>query len=239
MTTPPLSLHAWLRYDATLRLVPPGVRRVLEIGAGIGSFGALLAERYLYVGLEPDRDSFEIAAARLGHRGVVLNESAESYSADEPFDLVCAFEVLEHVEDDSRTLAGWLRFVRPGGHALVSVPFDRGRFGAWDRKAGHYRRYDRGDIVEVLERAGVGSIATIVYGFPLGRAMEMGRNLVARFDSDTRTMDERTASSGRQLQPPWWAAAATRVAAAPFRLAQRPFSQSSLGTGIVARGVRQ
>lgn len=239
MTTPPLSAHAWLRYDATLRLVPSGIRRVLEIGAGLGSFGALLAERYDYVGLEPDRSSFDVAVERLGHRGVVLNQTAESYSAAEPFDLVCAFEVLEHVEDDSGALAGWLRFARPGGHALVSVPFGRERFGAWDRKAGHYRRYDRADIVQVLERAGMDSIATIVYGFPLGRATEMGRNLVAHFDSDARTMDERTASSGRQLQPPSWAAAATRVAAAPFRLAQRPFSQSNLGTGIVARGTRE
>lgn len=233
---PPLSPSAWLRYDATRRLLPTDAKRVLEVGCGLGSFGVLLAERYEYVGLEPDRTSFEMASERVGRRGTVLNETAEAYQPAAPFDIVCAFEVLEHVDDDRGVLAGWVRHLRPGGYVLLSVPFDRDRFRTWDRKAGHYRRYDRSDLVETMESAGLGSVETAVYGFPLGSALEIGRNALARFDGDARTMDERTASSGRQIQPPPWAATATWLASAPFRIAQRPFSRSSLGTGVVARG---
>lgn len=236
MSTPPLSLHAWLRYDAAQRLLPAGTRRVLEIGAGLGSFGLLLARRFDYVGLEPDPASFERASRRLAGHGTVLDETAESYAPDDPFDLVCAFEVLEHVEDDVAALTGWLRHLRPGGHVLLSVPVDRERFGPWDRRAGHYRRYDPEDIVTTMERAGLTSVETVVYGFPLGRALEAGRNVAARLHEKDGSMEELTASSGRQYQPPAWTAAATRVASAPFRVLQRPFSGARLGTGIVARG---
>ena len=233
---PPLSLSAWLRYDALLRLIPPKTTRVLEIGAGLGSFGALLAARFDYVGLEPDRESYAVALERVGDEGLVLNKSEEQFESPERFDLVCAFEVLEHMEDDRAVLDGWLRHLRPGGSVLVSVPFARARFGPWDRRAGHYRRYDESDIVETLRSAGLGSIETIVYGFPLGRLMEIGRNAFARLDGDDTGMSERTARSGRQLQPPIWAATCTRLVSAPFRLAQRPFSGSRHGTGIVALG---
>jgi SAM-dependent methyltransferase len=236
MSSPPLSLSAWLRYDAVMRLVPAGTRRILEIGAGLGSFGAIFAWRYEYVGLEPDRASYEVASRRVGGAGRVLNQTVESFESREPFDVLCAFEVLEHIDDDREALAGWLRHLRPGGHVLVSVPFARDRFGPWDARAGHYRRYDRADLIAVMEGAGLTSIDTVVYGFPLGRGLEAGRNLVARLHAKEGDMDDLTASSGRQYQPPAWAATATRVVSAPFRLAQRPFSDSRLGTGLVARG---
>jgi SAM-dependent methyltransferase len=187
------------------------------------------------VGLEPDLASFEVAAGRVGERGLVLNTTAEEYES-EPFDLVCAFEVLEHVEDDRAALEAWLRHLRPEGHVLLSVPFPRDRFGPWDRRAGHFRRYDREDLVATMHAAGLAPVETIVYGFPLGRAMEIGRNAVARLHAKSGSMEELTASSGRQYQPPSWTAGATRVASAPFRVAQRPFAASRHGTGIVARG---
>ena len=236
MTSPPLSLSAWLRYDAVLRLLPARTKRILEIGAGLGSFGALLSARYEYVGLEPDLASYEVARKRVSESGLLVNETAERFESTEHFDLVCAFEVLEHMRDDRAVLAGWLRHLRPGGAVLVSVPFSRDRFGPWDRRAGHHRRYDEADIVETMTSVGLGSIETVVYGFPLGRLLEVVRNAVARLDREQETMDERTARSGRQLQPPDWAAASTRIVSAPFRLAQRPFSRSRYGTGIVALG---
>jgi SAM-dependent methyltransferase len=167
----------------------------------------------------------------------MLDVSDDAYDDPVPFDVVCAFEVLEHLEHDSEAIRGWLRHLRPGGHILLSVPAGRNRFGAWDRRAGHYRRYDHADIVAAMRLAGLSAITTISYGFPLGRALEMGRNAVAGVHATGRSMEERTASSGRQYQPPPWTASATRVTSFPFRLLQRPFSNGSRGTGIVARGL--
>lgn len=232
---PPLSLHAWLRFDTIERLLPRAARTLLEIGAGQGSGGALLAKRYTYIGLEPDTVSYEVAVRRVGDAGVVVNETAETFSPGHRFDVVCAFEVLEHLEHEADALATWLRHLTPGGWLLVSVPAGRHRFGSTDVKAGHYRRYDRRDLEHVLGAAGLEAVETLSYGFPLGYALEAGRNVYARRSGADSSLEERTSKSGRWLQPPDWAAQVTRVASAPFRYGQRPFSGTSLGTGLVAR----
>jgi SAM-dependent methyltransferase len=231
----PLSLTAWLRYDAVMRLLPSEVGKVLEIGAGLGSVGALLARRFEYVGLEPDPVSYGIAVRRIGPAGRVLNLAAEDFEPAESFDVVCAFEVLEHCEDDRAVLASWLQHLRPRGYAIISVPFGRDRFGRWDERAGHYRRYDRADLVETMQGAGLEAVESIAYGFPLGSATALARNALERHERHD-SLERRTAASARGLQPPSWASWATRLLSAPFRVLQRPFSGTNLGPGIVARG---
>jgi SAM-dependent methyltransferase len=238
-SVPPLSLHAWLRFDAIRRLLPRDARTLLEVGVGQGSAGALLSRRFAYVGLEPDEVSFRRAVQRIGAAGTVLNEPAETYQPREPFDVVCAFEVLEHLQDDRAALTQWRRHIRPGGWLLLSVPSGRQRFGPTDVKAGHYRRYDREDLATLLADTGLAEIEIVTYGFPLGYLLEAVRNLYARRTTKEATFEERTSASGRWLQPPDWAGRSLRTLSAPFCYAQRPFGQTSLGTGLVARAQRR
>ena len=235
--TPALSLHAWLRYDAILRQLrrATGVRSILEIGAGQGAVGVMLARRYEYTGLEPDPTSFATARSRFDLADVreIVEDDLTALGPERTFDLVCAFEVLEHIEDDAGAIADWIERVRPGGWLLISVPAGRQRFGAADRKAGHYRRYDRTDISELLASAGLVDMSLITYGFPAGYVLEAGRNMLARRLETATTMSDRTSASGRWLQPPDWAAPVTRALAAPLRIAQRPFGDGRLGTGLV------
>ncbi len=236
--TPALSLHAWLRYDAILRQLrrATGVRSILEIGAGQGAVGVMLARRYEYTGLEPDPTSYATARSRFDLAGVreIVEGDLTALGPERAFDLVCAFEVLEHLDDDASAIAHWIERVRPGGWLLVSVPAGRHRFGAADRKAGHYRRYDRSDMSELLSSAGLVDTSLVTYGFPAGYLLETGRNMLARRLETASTMSDRTAASGRWLQPPDWAAPATRALAAPLRALQRPFGDGRLGTGLVA-----
>jgi SAM-dependent methyltransferase len=220
-----------MRWDRASPLVPRRRLRVLEIGCGLGAFGSLISSRHEYVGLEPDRDAYEIAVDRLGSDGRVLNVAFED-AAPESFDLVCAFEVLEHLEDDVAALRGWRTRIAEGGNVLVSVPAGSHRLGPADEKAGHFRRYDPSDLRAVLSEAGFGNPRIHAYGFPVGFALEWGRNLYASRNPGASDMTERTAASGRWLQPPAWAATATWLAAWPCRIAQRPFG--SRGTGLVA-----
>jgi SAM-dependent methyltransferase len=231
---PPLSLHAWLRFDAIQRLIPPDTQTLLEIGAGQGSAGVLLTRRFDYVGLEPDDASFAVAKDRIGDLGRVFNLRAEAYEPSRPFDVVCAFEVLEHIEDEAAALTSWLRHVRPGGWLMLSVPAGRDRFGATDVKAGHVRRYDREDLAACLLHSGLAGIEILSYGFPLGYALEAVRNAYARRHIEDAELDQRTAASGRWLQPPDWSARLTQITSAPFRYLQRPFGSTNLGTGFVA-----
>jgi SAM-dependent methyltransferase len=236
MNTPPLTVTAWLRWDVVQRLLPVSASRVLDIGAGGGSFGSLLAERYEYVGIEPDRASYEKARRRIGDRGQIVNRAFEEFEPEGAFDLVCAFEVLEHVEDDAGALRQWTRHLRPGGWLLVTVPGGRKRFGPGDERMGHLRRYDPEDLRAVMEEAGLRGITTVVYGSPWGNLQESIRNAAFRVRPSRQTVAERTADSGRFLHPPDWAAVVVRGVSVPLRYLQRPLSGKGIGTSLVALG---
>lgn len=223
MSDPPLTPNAWLRWDVVSRLLDglADVERVLEVGAGEGALGARLAQRYDYVGVEPDPLSRARARERVG---TVLEALP-----DESFDLVCAFEVLEHVADDGAELRSWRDRLHPGGWLLLSVPAHEKRFGPADRRVGHVRRYDPERLAALLTETGFENSRLVTYGFPLGYALEVGRHVLAG-----RGEGEGTAGSGRWLQPSDRLGWATRLGTAPFRLLQRPFARTRLGTGIVA-----
>ncbi len=237
---PPLSVSAWLRWDVVERLVRGRpIRTVLEIGAGLGGFGARFARRWSYLGLEPDARSAAVAAARIApHGGSVLNATTDALPAEARFDLVCAFEVLEHLEDDAAALADWVARLDVGASLVLSVPAHQARMGPWDAAAGHYRRYGREDLVTRLTTAGLVDVSVLAYSFPLGYVLELGRNVMASRVARPAGMDHRTSASGRLLQPEGRLGLVTRAVAAPFRLIQRPFAGTDLGTGFVAVGRR-
>jgi SAM-dependent methyltransferase len=237
----PLAPNAWLRFDVVASMLPAAAVTALEIGCGGGSFGARLATRYDYLGLEPDLDCAAAARDRLRAlgRGEVQNIAAE-FLPDRQFDLVCAFEVLEHIENDRAALRAWARLVRPGGWLLLSVPAGPDRFGPWDELVGHFRRYEPSGLAGLLTETGFTRVRTRLYGFPLGYALEPARNAVARrrlARSAGQTINERTAASGRQLQPSAGPAGVlSHWATAPFQFLQRAFPGT--GTGLVATARR-
>jgi SAM-dependent methyltransferase len=234
---PPLTASAWLRYDLIQRAINRAgdIDDVLEIGVGQGGMGARLAEAFRYTGIELDPDSCRIAAPPIEARGgKVLEGDASALELDVTFDLLCAFEVLEHHEDDVGALLRWRRFLRHDGSIVLSVPAFQRRYGPWDERAGHFRRYERAQLHEILSSAGFHDVAIWTYGFPLGHALELGRHLLAGHDHAVETFDARTRVSGRALQPPGTVGWATWILAAPFRILQRPFVCSEWGIGFVA-----
>jgi SAM-dependent methyltransferase len=234
----PLSPSAWLRYDVVTRMIPSDVRDVLEVGCGRGAFGARIASRYNYLGLEPDTASSQVAAARVAAVGAGEVRAASTHTlTEEKFDLVCAFEVLEHIEDDAAAAKEWASHIRPGGWMLLSVPADQERYGPMDEYVGHFRRYSPEALSEVMTAAGLSGVTVKRYGFPLGYVMESGRNVLGkrRLAKTSDSVEERTAESGRLYQPGGsLMGTVNRVGTAPFRGLQRSFPAK--GVGLVALG---
>lgn len=237
---PELTIAAWLRFDEIRRgLSAAQPRNVLEIGAGQGGLGAWIARQYEYVGFEPDADSRAVAVGRVAvcTRARVVDELDAAFA--DAFDLACAFEVLEHIEDDESALAQWRSLIVPHGFLLISVPAHAARYGASDEYVGHFRRYDAPEVRALLERHGFHIVRARSYGAGLGQALEGVRNAVLRRRQSSPSRQEGTAMSGRLFQPGRGVRALVNcLIAAPFRVLQLPFARTDFGSGYVVLAQR-
>lgn len=235
--TAPLTPRGALRWPLikrAMKLARPTT--TLEIGCGQGAMGARLAGLTpSFLAVEPDPMSYEIARARIEPRGgEVINGLSSELPPGQTFDMVCAFEVLEHLEDDESALAQWADLVRPGGHLILSVPAWQHMFSTWDEAVGHYRRYSPDELSHKLRAAGFEPVKVGLYGWPLAFLLEAIRNRVADGSPQLEdTAPDQTAQSGRWLQPTRKLSAfVITVGIFPFQLLQR--LMPSKGNGIVS-----
>jgi SAM-dependent methyltransferase len=146
--------NAWLLERARPYLGP----RVLDVGAGIGTFTVELV-RFAdsVVALEPDPEEAEVLRSRFAEneRVTVLECTAADLPANElPFDAAICFNVLEHVRDDVEALRAIHARLQPGGHLLLLVPAHPALYGETDRAVDHVRRYDGPTLRRALDSAG-------------------------------------------------------------------------------------
>ncbi|MBM2821297.1 MAG: hypothetical protein HW413_43 [Thermoleophilia bacterium] len=144
----------------------PG-RKVLNIGAGQGSFTRLLEEGGYEV-VSSDVSPAAVAVLESRVRGdVVLADMTNLSYPDGAFDAVVAGEVIEHIQDEHKALSEAARVLRPAGVLALSVPAHPSWFGASDRWAGHVRRYTRSTLTCAIEAAGFTLERLRPWGFPM------------------------------------------------------------------------
>ena len=100
--------------------------------------------------------------------------------ADHTFDVVAAFDVVEHCDRETLAMAELSRVLRPGGRMLLSVPAYQWAWSDHDVQAGHHRRYTRPRLVGLAERSGlVVDRATYAFGavFPFFLAERLLRRI--------------------------------------------------------------
>jgi glycosyltransferase involved in cell wall biosynthesis len=147
-------------------------KRVLEIGAGIGNLTRqLVARRELYVVGDIDEEHLARLKTRFHHRSNLrvctcdLTKPEDFAGFGETMDSVVCLNVLEHVEDDLQGLRNIHSVLRPGGRAIILVPYGQDIFGTLDVALGHYRRYKHSELQERMERN----------GFQVDRILEFNR----------------------------------------------------------------
>ena len=134
----------------------PSARALLEIGCGTG---------YVLSGLHADMPQLNLTGSELHTAGLAFaarrlpgvtlyQMDCRHIPFDGEFDVVCAFDVLEHVEEDGVALAEMFKAARPGGGIVVSVPQHPLLWSAGDDYAHHKRRYRRQELVSKLSAAG-------------------------------------------------------------------------------------
>ena len=144
--------NAWLFSRARPHLGP----RVLDVGAGIGTFTALLAEAAQeIVAVEPDAEEAAQLRERFSGNERVTVVHGTVADVEGEFDAALCFNVLEHVRDDVGALRDVHARLQPGGKLVVLVPAHPALYGAVDRAVDHVRRYDRAALRGSLAAAGL------------------------------------------------------------------------------------
>ena len=150
--------------------------RILDVGCGTGGNLTWLSKFGKVTGIDSSEEAVNIANSAMNHlsppplgggvRGGVLLGRAPAFdpnsrvrqgrAEDLPvengeFDLVTAFDVLEHLSDEARSLGEWGRVLSTGGLLLISVPAYQSLFGPHDRALEHLRRYDLPQLKKILQ----------------------------------------------------------------------------------------
>ena len=128
----------------------------LEVGCGTGFVLAGIHEKFprmRLAGSEIFADGLAIANARLSNVELYQMD-ARRIPFEREFDVVGAFDVLEHIIEDENVLAQMYNVARPGGGLLVTVPQHRFLWSASDQYAMHQRRYNRAELRAKVESAG-------------------------------------------------------------------------------------
>jgi len=128
-----------IRRDAQL---PPDAR-ILEIGCGTGHNLAMLAGFGHVDGLELDDEARELSEKRLGRKIMRSPLPELSEVADKSYDLIGAFGVIEHIDDDQAALAAIATKLKPGAKFVMTVPAHPWMWTAHDVANHHKRRYSK------------------------------------------------------------------------------------------------
>ena len=134
----------------------PDIERYLEVGCGTGYVLAEVAGAYpqaRVTGTEIFSAGLPFAARRLP-AAELLQMDARRIPYVEEFDVIGAFDVLEHIQEDESVLAEMSRVLRPGGGIILTVPQHPWLWSRPDEYACHVRRYRRGELQTKLRRAG-------------------------------------------------------------------------------------
>ena len=113
--------------------------RILDVGCGTGANLLLLSKFGEAEGVDVSEDALAFCRER-GLDKVRLGAGEELPYEDGSFDLVTAFDVVEHMDDDLAGLSECVECLRPGGRVLLFVPTFMFLWGLQDEVSNHRRR---------------------------------------------------------------------------------------------------
>lgn len=137
---PPQRFNTWSLLSALAAAAPAR----LEIGPGLHPRLPLVGTHFV--------DVSQPAVRQLKARGgaALLGDISALPFPDCTFDVVCAFDIIEHVEEDRQVFREICRVAKPAATVIFSVPLHPARWSAFDALVGHVRRYAPDDLLALL-----------------------------------------------------------------------------------------
>lgn len=173
----------------------PDAKTFLEVGCGTGFVLSEIERQFpqltLY-GSEINSGGLAFAAGR-AKRATLFQMDARHIPFRDELDVIGAFDVIEHIEEDEAVLAEMHDAVRAGGGLLLTVPQHPRLWSTHDDVAHHKRRYTRNELVTKVENAGFEVLRTTGFVSLLLPAMLAHRKL---FGSRNKKPDTFGAEAG-------------------------------------------
>lgn len=126
-----------------------GPLQILNVGCGPGRSSQYLSQFGNVVSIEYDKHCCEFASELTG-LDIQHGSITELQFADDSFDLVCAFDVIEHVEDDKLAVSELKRVANESGNVLITVPAFMGLWSHHDVINHHFRRYRKHQVQKLF-----------------------------------------------------------------------------------------
>lgn len=156
---------------------------ILEIGCGTGGNLEMLSQFGSVSGLEMDSNALALAKTHSKNRydlrqGICPDLSSFS---ERTFDLICMFDVLEHIDLETETLREAAKLLTKGGRIILTVPAYQWLWGMHDEFLHHKRRYNAANLRIAADAAGL-KIRKLTYFnfllFPIAAATRIMEKLV-------------------------------------------------------------
>jgi SAM-dependent methyltransferase len=134
--------------------------RVLEVGSGVGGWGQHLTDKEVAVSIDISEERLEIAKnlfkeTNIEYRKMDICSTEVLKLVSYDFDTILCVNTLEHIEDDSLALKNMFKVLAAGGNLLLIVPAMQLLYGTLDHRYGHYRRYSKEGLSQILREAGL------------------------------------------------------------------------------------
>ena len=172
-----------------------GGNRLLEIGCGNGDLLRRLSEEadVQLTGSEIYLKGLKYSQAKLPLVDFIQFDASEGVTGDS-FDVIAAFDVLEHIEDDRATMANIFEMLSENGRLVLSVPQYMFLWSNLDEIVFHKRRYSRSEMIQKLTASGFVIERTTSFVFVLFPLMLVSRLLDRKIEptaNDGQALDRR------------------------------------------------
>lgn len=200
----------------------PKQTKILNVGSGTGATVPLLERFGQVTNVEVSDEAIALSKEK-GITDIIKVDGIKLPIKTNSYDVVVAFDVLEHIEDDQGALKEWWRVMKPGGTLMITVPAYQWLWSGHDESLHHYRRYTVSELHRKANLAGFDvrkRSYAITFSFPL--------IVMYRFLNSLTSKKQRTSHVYLPRPINWFFASILRVEGTVLEFINMPFGTSVL-----------
>ena len=241
VTPAPRYLMRLALIEQLAKRLPTDIQSFLEIGPGMGDLSLYLNRRFPKADgllLDFSDDCIDILRRRTGNnpRLQLMTGDFMTMPHVESHDLILACEVFEHIADDTAAFRTVSKLLRPGGHFIFSAPAFMRKWQRADEYAGHYRRYERSELIEQFTANGLNIEELWCFGFPITQILYPVRQLYYGLSRHGQHLSKEDATKRSGIERPLVGRNRALVLAhllRPFYFLQNQVKNTDLGDGFL------